>query len=42
MLNNNGVDIIEVEIKSSEDGWYDVIYVFKEVGMFSLDVKVGG
>lgn len=42
MSNNNGVDIIEVEIKSSEDGRYDVTYVPKEVGTFSLDVKVGG
>ena len=40
--NNNGVDIIGVEIKNNEDGRYDVTYVPKEVGTFSLDVKVGG
>lgn len=40
--NNNCGEIISVEVKSSEDGRYDVTYVPKVVGSYYLEVKVGG
>ena len=40
--NNNCGQIIDVEVQSNEDGHYDVTYVAKEVGTYSLEVKVGG
>lgn len=39
--NNNCGKIIDVEVKSTEDGLYDVTFVAKVVGTYNLDVKVG-
>ena len=40
--NNNCGEVITVDVKSSEDGHYEVTYVAKAVGTYGLEVKVGG
>lgn len=39
--NNNCGEIIAVDVKNTENGLYDVTYIAKVVGTFSLEVKVG-